>query len=464
MSVIAMDEMSVPPVGYEAEDGRRGADSQTDCNDDDVHSTSNGSEGTENPASMFQVTMSWRNVVAFWIFGLCNNFGYVIMLSAAHDILFHETNSSSTSTPSPSVANSTNDTNCKQLICNKQSTGIVLLADILPTLLIKLCAPWFMNRIPYVIRIFVVIVFAAASFLVVALAHENELSLFACASVSAGFGEITFLSYTSHFHKSSVSAWSSGTGAAGMIGALSYASIAGWLGPRDAILVMLFVPALLLVSYLFILDRSVMQTSSDVEPLLPDSEKGSRTVIKTMRDLPFTTMLLLLRPLLKYMVPLFFVYMAEYLINQGLMELLTYSQCVSWIGHKAQYRWFQTLYQTGVFISRSSVNVFPIDKIWLLSLLQWVNFVFLFLVARFQFIPATTVGVLIIFGIILYEGLLGGGTYVNAFYRITKEVEPQYKEFSMGVASCADSTGIGVAGGLAIPIHSYICDLLGTYN
>ena len=32
-----------------------------------------------------------------------------------------------------------------------------------------------------------------------------------------------------------------------MIGALSYASIAGWLGPRDAILVMLFVPALLLV-------------------------------------------------------------------------------------------------------------------------------------------------------------------------------------------------------------------------
>ena len=45
MSVIAMDEMSVPPVGYEAEDGRRGADSQTDCDDDDVHSTSNGSEG-----------------------------------------------------------------------------------------------------------------------------------------------------------------------------------------------------------------------------------------------------------------------------------------------------------------------------------------------------------------------------------------------------------------------------------
>lgn len=30
---------------------------------------------------------SWRNLVAFWILGLCNNYGYVVMLSAAHDIL-----------------------------------------------------------------------------------------------------------------------------------------------------------------------------------------------------------------------------------------------------------------------------------------------------------------------------------------------------------------------------------------
>ena len=28
-----------------------------------------------------------RNLVGFWLLGLCNNFAYVIMLSAAHDIL-----------------------------------------------------------------------------------------------------------------------------------------------------------------------------------------------------------------------------------------------------------------------------------------------------------------------------------------------------------------------------------------
>lgn len=29
----------------------------------------------------------WRDLVAYWILGLCNNYGYVVMLTAAHDIL-----------------------------------------------------------------------------------------------------------------------------------------------------------------------------------------------------------------------------------------------------------------------------------------------------------------------------------------------------------------------------------------
>lgn len=29
----------------------------------------------------------WRDLTAYWFFGLCNNFGYVVMLTAAHDII-----------------------------------------------------------------------------------------------------------------------------------------------------------------------------------------------------------------------------------------------------------------------------------------------------------------------------------------------------------------------------------------
>jgi battenin len=28
-----------------------------------------------------------RTLIAFWLLGLCNNYGYVVMLSAAHDII-----------------------------------------------------------------------------------------------------------------------------------------------------------------------------------------------------------------------------------------------------------------------------------------------------------------------------------------------------------------------------------------
>lgn len=29
----------------------------------------------------------WRDLAAYWILGMCNNYGYVVMLSAAHDII-----------------------------------------------------------------------------------------------------------------------------------------------------------------------------------------------------------------------------------------------------------------------------------------------------------------------------------------------------------------------------------------
>ncbi len=41
-----------------------------------------------------------------------------------------------------------------------------------------------------------------------------------------------------------------------------------------------------------------------------------------------------------------------------------------WLDHHSQYRWLQVDYQLGVFLSRSSVNLFRINAIWLLALLQ----------------------------------------------------------------------------------------------
>jgi len=50
------------------------------------------------------------------------------------------------------------------------------------------------------------------------------------ASISSGFGEITFLAMTSFYTSNTVAAWSSGTGGAGVFGALSYLALTSWFG------------------------------------------------------------------------------------------------------------------------------------------------------------------------------------------------------------------------------------------
>ncbi|XP_068703024.1 battenin-like [Montipora foliosa] len=396
---------------------------------------------------------SIRNLVGFWVLGLCNNFGYVVMLSAAHDILTETINKNGNQTVSLSRSTSSASNG---LDCNPLSTGTVLLADILPTVIIKLTAPFYMQKIKYSVRIAVCVLFAGGSFFIVAYSYALWFSLIGVvfASISSGFGEITLLSYSAHFDKDVVSTWSSGTGGAGIFGALSYAAFtSAGVSPRNTVLVMNVVPFTYGLSYWVILERPKRLTEN--ESLL-DQTGNARTTDTGMEPtisnpLSFNTKLRIIKSLLKYMIPLFFVYFAEYFINQGLLELIYWNGI--WLTPSEQYRWYQVDYQIGVFLSRSSVNIFPIQKIWLLAVLQNVNLVFLVCEAYFHFLPS----VWIMFVIILYEGLLGGACYVNAFYRISKEVKPEHKEFSMGVASVADSCGIAVAGFTALPTHKALC-------
>ena len=158
-------------------------------------------------------------IICYWFLGLCNNFAYVIMLSAAHDIL------------SPNEHNNTSENqttkNTNRFDCNDLSTGTILLADILPGIAIKLIAPFFVHYLKYSHRVVVVVLVNCCSFLLVALVPtEYKWLIFLgvmCASFSSSFGEITFLSLSTLYSRSlSLTGWSSGTGAAGLIGNSSF--------------------------------------------------------------------------------------------------------------------------------------------------------------------------------------------------------------------------------------------------
>lgn len=403
-----------------------------------------GDEVPPSPRDLGNKLRRTRNLVGFWLLGLCNNYAYVVMLSAAFDILNKEVSPHNV-TVDPHPPNNTR--------CNPTSTGAILLADILPALFIKLTAPFF--NINTSVQVATVVLLSCSSFLMTSFTIAKWMSFLGvvCAALGSGLGEITFLAYSSHFDTDVISTWSSGTGGAGVLGAFSYAAMASVLTPETTLLVMLCVPVLLAISFWGILvhpkkDSRRPVAVPDEEPLLlscsgcSEEEEGTLTFVQKLK---------LMKPLLKFMIPLGFVYFAEYFINQGLLELIVFRNIT--LTHKEQYRWLQVMYQVGVLISRSSVNIVQIRKLWLLPILQFANVAFIFSEAYSLYLPSFWIVVVVV----LYEGLLGGAAYVNTFYRISKDVAPQHREFSLRIASLADSTGIALAGAVALPVHDAMC-------
>ncbi|XP_018553866.1 LOW QUALITY PROTEIN: battenin-like [Lates calcarifer] len=413
----------------------------------------------------------WRNWVGFWLLGLCNNFAYVVMLSAAHDILKkQESENATANTPSTLTVDfqGGNSSNGSRYDCNPVSTAAVLLADILPTLVIKLFAPFVIHKLPYGFRVLFCVIMAATSFLLVSLSSAVWISILGVifASISSGLGELSFLSLTAFFSRDVLAGWGSGTGGAGVAGALLYSGLTQvGLSPQNTLLIVLVVPFVMLISYFFLLvpppslpqwrnreTEYVAVVSEERRQLMDGSEEGEQEK-STPGPLTFKEKLYVMKGLLKFVVPLGLVYFAEYFINQGLMELLYFPNF--FLSHAEQYRWYQTLYQFGVLLSRSSLCCVKIRKLWALSFLQVVNAVLLLFAVRYQFLPSAW----LVFAVVLYEGLLGGAAYVNTFYFISKETEDREREFAMAAASVGDSLGIALAGLAAFPVHRYFCHL-----
>jgi len=141
------------------------------------------------------------------------------------------------------------------------------------------------------------------------------------------------------------------------------------------------------------------------------------------------------------MTPLAIVYFGEYLINQSVSPVLLFPEDTTFRGK--EYVYYQALYQIGVFISRSSVNLLPIKNVYLLQLpavFQIINALLLSIDAALNFIPT----IWVIFAVILWEGLMGGSIYVNTFYLISQRFTGKDKEFCLGATSMSYGLSITI--------------------
>ncbi|KAI7254931.1 putative Golgi integral membrane protein [Hortaea werneckii] len=405
-----------------------------------------------------------RVCIAFWLFGLINNIFYVIILSAALDLV------------GPAIPKAT-----------------VLLASIIPSLATKIVVPYIIHLVPYSLRVLIFAALSTCGMLVVALSPSgadptsvsSKIAGIVLANISSGAGEVNFLALTHFYGTQSLAAWGSGTGAAGLIGAGAYALATTIIGfsVHATLLASTVIPLGMLISFFGLLPLGPLRTtkaqnskytrlanddegmaSNDNDNNIPEAASllnqrhgrtspayDRRTASSTLR-----TQLLRTRALLiPYMLPLFLVYVAEYSINQGVSPALLFPLPSTPFTHfRAFYPTYSAIYQLGVFLSRSSLPFLRIKTLYTPTFLQVANLLALTLQALWPFIPS----VYFVFGIVFWEGLLGGLVYVSTFAAIREEVAEAEREFCLGAVTVSDSAGICVAGLVGMVLERGLCE------
>ncbi|KAI9509166.1 batten's disease protein Cln3 [Russula earlei] len=360
-----------------------------------------------------------RLSVAFFLFGLINNVLYVIILSAALDLV-------PPSTPK----------------------GIIAFWNIAPSIVAKFSWPYILKgRIRYVRRLIGCCCLSVTGMIVVAASEGLSSRLFGigCASFASGLGELTFLQLSTTFHPASVAGrgvgyFASGTGAAGLVGAFLWWEIRG-LGVRIGVGLSSVLPFVIPLTYFLLLPRphsfstlvlpdmeDSAPSTSEYTPLpVSDEDAGVETSLVKTKALSIAAKWQLLKPMLpRYMDSAF-----EYTINQGVAPTLVYpvptlesSPVFGHIIHSIRdyYPLWQLVYQSTVFLSRSSLSLG---------------------------LPALPTRALPIPSII--QG-------VNAYFRAGQEpAEAQERAFKMGAIGLADSLGILAASIVAMPTEMALC-------
>ena len=358
--------------------------------------------------------------------------------------------------------------------------GVVLLADVVPSFFTKLCAPYFIQAVPYWVRILAFVGLSAFGMLLIALTPSYtdggtisvKLAGVVLASLSSGGGELSFVGLVHYYGPFSLAAWGSGTGGAGLIGAGAYALATTSLGfsVKSTLLASAFLPVIMLFSFFVVLPLGPLRASKNLtvttidddldreqqEGLLANEPTKPPVSIKQSVWEQFKDNLRRSRTLfVPFMLPLLIVYVAEYTINQGVAPDLLFPLTSSPFRHyRAFYPTYNAIYQAGVFISRSSTPFFRIHNLYLPSVLQAVNLVLLTAHAMFDFIP----NVYVVFVIVFWEGLLGGLVYVNTFAEISDTIPKEDREFSLSATTVSDSGGICIAGFISMAFEVWLCD------
>ena len=391
----------------------------------------------------------WMSVaLGFFLCGIFNNITYVVMLSAAKDIL------------------------------QGSLVSYVLLADDMPALVAQFMSPFFPG-FTFRARVMTVAVLNVVALAIVSSVAAPELRLLGVvvASLAFGLGESTFFSLLAHFDVTAISGFSSGTGGAGMLGAGLYYVLTDvlFLSWQNALRMVAAMIPIYAFSYNLLIapNRWKFDAVQAGKGKKSDGSTGGGgggggggsgggsgmggggggsmgsgedsggirgQVAKIRRSGVFW-----------YFLPLFVMYIITFATNHAVLPHLHGP-------HKGNYVLFFFAYQVAVFVSRSSLKVLQLHRrlhLWLLVFGQFLCFAALLLLALDELEMSMDPAV-----VVAFMGLLSGSAYVNTFNLIRTNTAAQYREFAMGFASVATTAGPVVAALSGMLLERYIVGLV----
>lgn len=256
-------------------------------------------------------------------------------------------------------------------------------------------------------------------------------------ALSGCLGGVSFLALTARFSDSTVGAYASGAGAAGLLGAGFYVLLKDVFhrSSEETLTIGSFLPLFMVGVY-----WSVLYESNSFEPLFTEERlpKQSEKEIEEEADLTrWQYFAVLLR---KYMIPLLLVFLTEFTINCGVLGTLPKFRDGKKHEPARTYNQLIFIYQRGAFLSRSSLSLFHFRQLYLLAILQAINLIAFIACSVYVLLPSLTVARLLV----LYEGFLGDLLFVN-ISRIRREAPKHLKEWALATASCADTMSVGAA-------------------
>jgi hypothetical protein len=153
----------------------------------------NDEDETEKPS---RETTSALNIVCFVAFGTLTFFNQEMLLTAAEDILSGK----------------------------EVPTAAVLVTFVTPLMAVKIFFPWFIQKVPYWIKILVITIFMISGILIIAYVEDTRIKMVGIAlnAMATGASELVLLSLTSFYPQLCISAYVAGTGLSSLIAPLYY--------------------------------------------------------------------------------------------------------------------------------------------------------------------------------------------------------------------------------------------------